>query len=74
MICIAAVALEGYYLTRLNFKEHILAGISALAIFLFLCTHIVPLVVASAVLFALVTFWQVKKKKADRSLATVSPI
>ena len=74
MICMAAIALEDFYLTRLNLAERVLSGISALAIFMYLCLHIVPLLVASAVLFALVTVWQVKKKKADRCLATVIPI
>jgi TRAP transporter 4TM/12TM fusion protein len=74
MICMAAVALEGYYLTRLNLTEHVLAVISALAIFLYLCFHIVLLLVASAVLFALVTVWQLRKKMAERRFATVNPI
>jgi TRAP transporter 4TM/12TM fusion protein len=73
MIGVAAIALEGYYLTKLTITEIVLASSSAATLFMYLCTHSIPWLVTSAVLFALVTVWEIKKKMAVRNLAAGTP-
>jgi TRAP transporter 4TM/12TM fusion protein len=73
MIAMAGIALEGYCLTRLSPAERVLAAVSTVTLFVYLCFHIIPLLAVSAVLFALVAASQIKKKRTEKNLTTVTP-
>ena len=73
MIVMAAIALEDFYLTKLNVTERVIASIAAISLFLYLCTHQIYLLGMCAAVFALLTVWEIKKKMTERNLAAGTP-
>ena len=74
LVFILSVALIGWYLTRLNVIETLVAGLSSALLAFYIGTNNLVLLVAALVSFGLLTLWQVKKKRAEKNLqAGASP-
>lgn len=56
-------ALQGYYLTRLNWRERAACAITAAVLFSFVFSHWYLLLYAGAALFVVVTTWQLAKRR-----------